>query len=67
MKSKKRKSASHLGFQIVQHDNDDYALLIEHGHSVTLITLGEEDVLKNLGDVFLEIRNEIIDTTQKVH
>lgn len=67
MKSKKRKSASHLGLQIVQHDNDDYALLIEHGHSVTLITLGEQDVLKNLGDVFLEIRNEIVDITQKVH
>tara|TARA_S200002703_G_scaffold159819_2_gene174910 strand:+ start:86 stop:289 length:204 start_codon:yes stop_codon:yes gene_type:complete len=67
MRSKKRRSASHLGLQIVQHDDDDYALLIEHGHSVTLITLGEEHVLRNLGDVFLSLRNEIIDMTQKVH
>lgn len=64
---KQKKNTSHLGLQIVQGNDDTYELLIEHGYSSTLITLGDDQVLKNLGDVFLELRNEIIDVTKKVH
>ena len=48
-------------------DSESYFLLISTDQTTSIFDVGDKDDLKALGDIFLNLRNSIIDITRELH
>ena len=48
-------------------DGESYFLLISTDQTTSIFDVGDKDDLKALGEIFLNLRNSIIDITRELH
>lgn len=48
-------------------DGESYFLLISTDQTTSIFDIGDKDDLKGLGEIFLDLRNSIIDLTRELH
>lgn len=48
-------------------DGESYFLLISTDQTTSIFDVGDKDDLKALGEIFLNLRNSIIDLTRELH
>jgi hypothetical protein len=48
-------------------DSESYFLLISTDQTTSIFDIGDKDDLKGLGEIFLDLRNSIIDLTRELH
>ena len=48
-------------------DGESYFLLISTDQTTSIFDIGDKDDLKALGEIFLNLRNSIIDITRELH
>ena len=78
VRKKKKKRRRDLSEEVIQEgdlmiaikqapDGESYFLLISTDQTTSIFDVGDKDDLKALGEIFLNLRNSIIDLTRELH